>query len=55
MIEKIQLKIKRKGLDKNKFIVKLLKDWYENEKNSEIQSSIKSVPINLGAGTSFIF
>jgi hypothetical protein len=50
MIEEIQLKIKRKGLDTSKFIVKLLKDWYEKEKNSKIETTINnSVPINLGA------
>jgi len=32
MIEEIQYKIKRKGLDKSKLVVKLLKDWNENER-----------------------
>jgi hypothetical protein len=49
IIEEIQYKIKRKGLDKSKLVVKLLKDWNENEKISEIQTTINSVPINLVA------
>ena len=53
LIEEVQYKIKRKGIDLSKLLVKLLKDWNENEKNSEIQLTLatNNTPpiINLGA------